>query len=204
MKKFVCLDISGGDYTEKHVHVLYNQVQRHIPSVDQFIVYTDEPQKFVGTNIIVRPLVSNYRGRWAMHELFREKGHVMVTGLDTVFVRNLDKIFDIQVGSNDFYGIKPLHHQWANGVMLWNGDWAHLFYKYRNTPRPNYNLEMKWTLQKLQQEEANIKYLDNESIKIYSYKHECRNGKPDDADIIRFHGKPRPHELNNWVKNYYK
>jgi len=40
--------------------------------------------------------------------------------------------------------------------------------------------------------------------KILSYKKDCSEGLPEGAVIIRFHGHPRPHEIDiDWVKEYW-
>lgn len=39
---------------------------------------------------------------------------------------------------------------------------------------------------------------------VLSYKKDCKNGLPKDARIVRFHGTPRPHEVNDkWVKEFW-
>lgn len=204
MNKFVCLYKSGGPYTEKEVFNLYNQVQHFLPVVEQFIVYTDEPEKFKGTNIIAKQLESNLPGKWSMHELFKEKGHVMVTGLDTLFVKDVSWLFDIDIPQNTFYGIKAFRDSasWANGVMMWNGDWERLFYGYSNPPA--YRLEQKWTYDKLIKEKADIRYLNSEGLNVKSYKHHCTNRIPDGTEIVVFHGHPRPQECTNYIKNLYQ
>jgi len=204
MKKFVCLYKSGGDYTEKEVFTLFNQVKANIPVFDQFIVYTDEAYKFEGTEIIAKPLVSNLPKRWAMRELFREKGHVMVTGLDTLIVKDISWVFDVEIKPNEFYGMHAWTTEWGNNPMLWNGDWSYLFELYKDEPLPQFNrLEQRWTRNKLYYHMADVKYIDDRGLKLYSYKHHCQGGLPKDADMVIFHGKPRPHKLNNWVKHYY-
>lgn len=42
--------------------------------------------------------------------------------------------------------------------------------------------------------------------KVLSYKRDCNNGGlPKGASIVRFHGKPRPHEINDrWVKENWR
>ena len=32
-------------------------------------------------------------------------------------------------------------------------------------------------------------------VKTYSYKLHCKDGVPEDASVVCFHGKPRPHEI---------
>jgi hypothetical protein len=40
---------------------------------------------------------------------------------------------------------------------------------------------------------------------VLSYKRDCKNGLPHGASIVRFHGSPRPHQVNDdWVKENWK
>jgi hypothetical protein len=210
MNKFVCVLKTGGDYTKKNVFLLKRQVDKYLPAVDKFICYSNIEIK--GINTV--PLVGDYKGKWSMHEVFREKGKVLVTGLDTLFVKNCDWLFDLadEINRDTFYGMKTFNKRggktpWGNNPMLWNGDWSHLFWDYLDQQTPYHlKLEQSWAYRKLQACGANIKYLDNEGLGLFSYKHHCRHrGVPDNADIIIFHGKPRPHECTEeWViERYY-
>jgi hypothetical protein len=37
-----------------------------------------------------------------------------------------------------------------------------------------------------------------------SYKTHCTKGVPDGARVVCFHGRPRPHEVGGWVKDYWE
>jgi hypothetical protein len=90
--------------------------------------------------------------------------------------------------------------------MAWNGDWKHLLdnYKFNEEIYDLYNLEQKYTISKLKKENVNIKSINKEFNGIYSYKHHCRHNLPNDAKVVLFHGKPRPHKIKDgWVIDYY-
>lgn len=210
-RKFVCVLKTGGDYTADHVLLLKKQVDTYLPSVTDFICYSDIDIP----NIHCKPLESNYKSRWVMQEATREKGHAITTGLDTIFLKNCDWLYDIPVDNNTFYGIIPFLFEerynyykgvkFGNGITLWNGDWSHLFYDYlHKTPPPFNTLEMSWTYKKLIAAHADVRFLDDENLSVKSYKIDCKGkGKPD-ADILLFHGIPRPHECTEqWVKDLY-
>lgn len=206
MNKFVCVLKTGGDYTKEHVYLLKKQVDKYLPIVDKFICYSNEEIEGIDTV----PLIGGYKGRWVMQEVFREKGKVMVTGLDTLFIKNCGWLYDLadNMDNNDFYGIRVFKHKnkFANGVMLWNGDWSHLFWDYVNEQTPYHiKLEMNWTYEKLKKCKANINFLDDIGFNGVSYKHHCRGkGLPKDAEVVLFHGKPRPHECKEkWVQERY-
>lgn len=39
---------------------------------------------------------------------------------------------------------------------------------------------------------------------IYSYKAHCIGGIPDDARVVCFHGRPKPHEAGGWAQEYFE
>ena len=39
---------------------------------------------------------------------------------------------------------------------------------------------------------------------LYSYKVHCRNGCPNDARIVFFHGQPKPHNVRGWAGDFWK
>jgi len=45
--------------------------------------------------------------------------------------------------------------------------------------------------------------LNDEISGIYSYKHHCREKKPDDARIICFHGRPNPPDTDGWALQHW-
>lgn len=195
MKTFVCVLKSGGDYTPQHVKILRNMVERHLPSVERFVCLTDMRIKGVET----LPLQLGLKGKYSMMEAFRITGHVVVTGIDTIFTRNADVLFDITEDpkENDFWMIKAFNptRTYANGIMAWNGDWTRLMTKYDPQISLGYKLEQNYTIHKLQMENADIRIINEEVDGVYSYKHHCCNGGiPDDTRVILFHGYPRPHQ----------
>lgn len=38
---------------------------------------------------------------------------------------------------------------------------------------------------------------------IYSYKRDCKDGKPDDARAVLFHGNPKPPLIEGWAKDWW-
>lgn len=202
MNKFVCVLKSGGDYYPKQVAALKRQVDKYIPSVDEFICYTDID--FTLEGVTCKPLVGRLPGKWSMQEVFREKGKVMATGLDLILYKNLDWLYELadQMDKNTFYGMNSFRNpkKWGNNPMLWRGDWSKLFYKFQNHPyKVQLKLEQEWTHRKLIQLNADVRRLDDKGLKIYSYKHHIKGNEelPEDMDMMVFHGNPRPWAVEN-------
>jgi len=200
--KFVCIFKTGGDYDINHVKALYHNVTKHLV-IDEFVCYTNSEDLPYELPINFKPLIHNLPGKWSMIEAFREKGKVIVTGLDTVFLRNSDVFEEIaeQCKSNEFYVIRSFNSRrtYGNGIMVWNGDWMRLLTDYANHEAiiKGYQLEQEWTFWKLKKEKAVIKVLNDVVDGIYSYKKKYTKAKPKDSRVLVFHGKPRPHECKN-------
>jgi hypothetical protein len=200
MRKIVVVLKSGGDFTAEDVLVLFRQIKRSffLPDIKLYCL-TDVPFQIPGVERI--PLKYNYPGKWSMHEVFRITGQVVCVGLDTIFVRNCDVLFEEtkKLQPDEFAMINSFHpaRQYANGIMSWNGDWTRLL-KYKVTPNivRRYKMEQKVTIQNLKEEKAKIKSINN-WLPIYSYKHHIQGkGIPQDCKLILFHGKPRPKDVN--------
>ncbi len=206
---FVVVYKSGGDYTIDDVFKLKKNLDKHTTILYDFICLTDVT--IISDEIITIPLISDYPGKWNMQEVFRMAGQVVVTGLDTVFVSNVDILFDIakKTKENQFWMIKSFnkYREYANGIMIWNGDWQHLLFNYdTHLAIQEYTLEQEFTIWKLRQEKVKIKVLNNKIAGIYSYKKNIQGHEklPIDAKIIIFHGNPRPSKIQDkWIKKMY-
>lgn len=208
MRTFACVLKTGGDYTALHVQILQRMVCEHIPTVKRFVCLTDV-KEIEGVETL--PLTENLPGKYSMLEVFRLKGPVLVTGLDTILLRNLDHLFDVVEDSdaNTFWAMHSFgrRRQYANGIMGWSGDWAKLITKY---PAPNpqrYRLEMEYTFWKLMVERANVRMF-NSHVEILSYKKHVRDSgleaAPESAGILMFHGQPRPQDVAvPWIQELY-
>lgn len=209
MRTFACVLKTGGDFRAKQVQTLRNMVMRTSHSVDRFVCYTDLDY-IQGIETV--PLIHNLPGKYSMLEVFLEmEGTVVVTGLDTIIVRNLDLLFDTIAKSDpeDFWMIKAFnrHRTYANGIMGWNGDWSWLVKKYPIPAALRYDLEQKYTIEKLERERKKIRIV-NDVISVGSYKWMLRAGqitKENLPDILLFHGQPRPHNIQNpFIRKLYR
>jgi len=207
MRTFACVLKTGGDYNADHVRILQNQVMRAMPSTERFVCLTDLPSI---KDVETIPLKLNLKGKYSMMEVFRITGEVVVTGLDTILMGNLDKIWDVahETKENTFWMMKSFNkrRQYGNNPMVWNGDWSRLFYNYDPQVSLTYDLEQEYTIWKLRQEKADIQVL-NDHFKIESYKYTYMGGRKaatGDRFLI-FHGSPRPHQVTQpWIKALYQ
>jgi len=207
MRTFVCILKSGGDYKPKHVQVLQNQVIRAMPSTERFLCLTDHSSI---RNVEILPLKFDLRGKYSMMEAFRIQGQVIVMGIDTVLVGDLNFMWSVvaEMESNDFYLMRSFNakREYGNNPHAWNGDWSKLLYDFPVKDCYKYSLEQEYTIKKLKSVGANIKVL-NDHATIRSFKHHYMKQKlkVTDAEVLVFHGHPRPHQVTiPWVKELYQ
>lgn len=178
-----CVLRSGGDFLPEHVQRLASQV----PGL---VCLSDVPV----SGVPCIPLESDWPGWWAKMEAFspRIKGDVLLIDLDTTVIRIPEMPSETTVLKN-FYrpwligsGFMLLKEEdrervWNNWVIdpedhmrrcqtneVW-GDQGYLL--------PFFGTARKW------------------GRNVVSYKLHCRYGIPKRADVVCFHGKPRPWDI---------
>ena len=145
-----------------------------------------------------RPLRSGLKGWFAKIELFApwnaDLRPALFFDLDTYVVGDLSPFEDLDHSKlwmiNDFNipergesGLllvpdSPITDTiWQNRQQMWNTDGEYL----------------------RQFEHQRLNVVDG----IYSYKLHCKEGIPEGARIICFHGRPRPHETQGWAQDYW-
>lgn len=201
--KILCV-LTGSRYTEDYVYKLKSMIKRNV-SEDipfSFICYTD---KISIKGIACRK--TDKRGWWGKIDIFKEKGPCLYLDLDTIIVENIDLLLESipLLSKEEFLMIKPWKRKgWASGIMGWNGDFSFIQQTFnRITDVLDYCWDQKYISAKLRENKNKIIPVQN-FLKIYSYKHHCKTIRnyPKDAQIICFHGRPRPHEVRKtlWVK----
>lgn len=217
MITIACVLKSGGDYDWKYVEKLYKGVQKNLSYDFTFTIITDIPIDQTGcgidfvNNTIIIPLTLNLPGYWSKIELFQLKGSVIYFDLDTIILNSIDRLarelllFE-SAGLSMFYMLEAFSsRKWATGILAWHGDFSWI---YSNFVEEDYQKE-KWEVDYVLKALEEKSFINNIMIiqehidgKIYSYKHHCKEGIPNDAGIICFHGKPRPREVG-WLEKEY-
>jgi hypothetical protein len=206
-----CILRTGGDYTADHVGALDYSLKRHSYGEAQLVCFTDIPDQVQALGVQAIPLERNDPGWWAVPEVFRLLGPVVVVGLDTVFVRDIRPLLQVarESTTDDFWMIRNLGKGTgpSSGIMVWNGDWKWLFDEFDyKTVSKRLRGDENWTIEALASRGIKPRILQKEyhGMKhggpvdgIFSYKQDVRGklSMPDDAFVIVFHGKPRPHEV---------
>lgn len=183
----------GDDYGVKYVNKLYNDLQKHTTLDYNFYCFTDKPEKLDVPTIKFKPkFLWNLNKFEAYNPEHGLEGKIFTFDLDTLLLDNIDDIlsFDDEfITTEDIYNLKK-----AGGGIVG----ATAEYGYKNIWLPLINNTKAITASTGGAERfffrkylKNIPFFQNKYQGIYSYK---RDGIPEDARIIMFHGKPRPHE----------
>jgi len=190
----LCVLRSGGDYGPKHVQWLAKQV----PGL---VCLSDVPIEGVETI----PLLHDWPGWWAKIEMFRPdiEGDILYFDLDTVVTGSLGGFegHDRSIMLTDFYyPARP-----GSGLMYINQDdkvkvWAE-WIAGPSAHMARCNTREHWGDQGFLRDVLPCdRWQDVLPGQIVSYKAHCRNGLPKGANVVCFHGHPRPWQVTaNWI-----
>jgi hypothetical protein len=160
-------------------------------------------------------------------------GRVVYFDLDTLITGNIDNILQHNTGFvvlHDFYRIMQPNRRdkfglgseaVGSGVMSWEaGNHAHIWNTFVANPQQAINSlkphgDQKWIER---QQSDRLYWQDLFPEQFISFKVHCRNGLPDNARVVCYHGKPSiPESINNttkvqgytlqpapWVEEYWK
>lgn len=199
-----CVLRSGGDYDEKYVRIMERMLGKNLTVPYQFVVLTD--MNISGQNSI--KLEKRFPGWWSKLELFRLEGPVLYIDLDTIIMNNIDGLAKAvsAMQNGEFWMLAPFNHSrrekgiWASGLMAWHGDFRFLIDNYDRKTFEGW--DQIYITKMLNKYGITIKPI-GQYAKIISFKRHCQSTlkRPDDAEIVCFHGRERPHTVNvKWVK----
>lgn len=185
---------SGGDFKWKHVEALRDQCAKYAPGTE-FVCLSD---------IGGMPLLHKWPGWFSKIEMFRLPGPCLYMDLDTVIVDSLAPLLEI-ARTRPFTVLRDFNHpaRVQSSVMAWSADndtLGRLYTRFRCHPRHHMaenNCSEFWGDQGFIQRYAEGWEFWQDRIPgaLVSYKKQCRDGVPDGARVVVFHGKPRPWEV---------
>jgi hypothetical protein len=211
----LCVLKSGSrDFNVQYVVHLRNMLARHTTIPYRFVCLTD--MEIDPSICKTLPLQSNLTGWWSKLELFLpnqfDSKHIVYFDLDTVIIKNIDAILQLETDFAALGGWIPGPNRnsaenFGSGMMIWKND-GKLTFLYDEFENALYKHgDQEYIVKKLVEHNIVYQTLQNITSGIYSYKRNCLKGVPQDARIICFHGKPRPHEaanLTRWVRSYWR
>lgn len=183
----ICVLRSGGDFTPEHVQRLAGMV----PDLWCLSDYEIDGIKTIR-------LQHDWQGFWAKMELFRPdiEGDLFYFDLDTT-VYNLPPAPDQTTVLRDFrkghlIGSGLMFLKEAERSRVWNG--------FIDNPAKAIKANrsgLRWGDQGFLMDYYRESQRWQDIAKVYSYKYHCLEGVPSDADIVCFHGNPRPWDVGH-------
>ena len=204
MINIVCAWKTGGDFTSAYVRNLAGMVYRTVKDPYIFTCFTDVSAL---SNDAFVSLDAHLTGWWSKLACFRMNSYPTIyLDLDTIILDDMQGLINAvkKCRENEFFMLKPQRatEKWASGIMAWNGDFKWILDKFDSTDEEKYKWDQRYISNSLEEKGIKIRAIQRIQHGIYSYKKHCKKGVPEDAKIILFHGKPRPHEVKDeWVKD---
>jgi len=226
-----CVFKTGGDFDSAYVERLARGVHANLNADHKFICLTDATKELstcVGVDAVV-PLQYDWPGWWAKMELFALPGSVLCFDLDTVLVDTIDDLGTwIQQPRDSLLMLRDFYRGgYASGILGWNGNlkWVLEAFIERCTDHTAWRIhsnalskvsdggsqfrgDQEWLRFFLsKQNRITVTLAQDIMSGIYSYKVHVRTpgSIPENSRVICFHGRPRPHELEDGseVKNLW-
>jgi hypothetical protein len=198
----------------EYIQRLRDGVRRNLPRPFRFVVFSDRDLKIDGVETL--PLDPRMF-RWNLQKMVMYSpeaglaGKVLALDLDVVVTGPLNDLITYKA---PFITCEAAYKKnWCGGSVIgfrppYGQDefWKPLeedreFWEYysRGSERCYYNMRFS-----CMQKPPKF-WQDRFPGQIVSYKVDCENGLPEGARIVRFHGKPRPHQVNDlWVKEHWR
>lgn len=194
----VCVLRSGGEYRPQHVQWLARQVPGLVCLSDTEVA-----------GVPTVPLTHGWPGWWSKLELFSNAiaGDLLYLDLDTVALESLAPLIEAAAGRttllSDFYW--PEHP--ASGLMyiaeadkarVW-GEWCRDPKAHMAAPAGRGTLGDQGFLGRVLGRDVQ-RWQSVAPGQVVSYKAHCQQGVPSGAEVVCFHGKPRPWQASDtWI-----
>jgi len=191
----------GSAYGPEYVNRLQAMVERHLTLPHEFVCFTDDSQ---GVKCETRELPGYLHGWWNKIYLFKREvltERVLYIDLDTVILRNIDDLGRYKgkfAMLSDFYYPENA----ASGLMMWEpGYGSHIWAKFKCDGYPSH----EWGDQGFIRETQRVcDRIQDKFPGIVSFKVHCNEFEEPDARVVCFHGMPKPHHLNGWVRKHWR
>lgn len=199
----------GAEYVARAFTSLSNNL-KDFREPRRYWCITDDPST-LPANVTAIPNDEGVKGWWNKLSMFKPgvfpKGErVLYFDLDQIIIGDMSEIAACKspfAASKDFYS--NLHIN--SSVMAWEaGAYDHIWTTWDNCGRPQWDKrgDQFWIETMLR--DMSVDYLqDLYPAQIVSLKADCRalGGVPPGVRMVCFHGKPRPHEVNFDLNNYF-
>jgi hypothetical protein len=199
----------GEKYTDDDVHILKDMVARNLGD-HRFRCLSDRSRSGIDCTITG----TGWPGWWSKLELFLvAKGPTLYLDLDTVVVDELTPLLSRSLSMPANWA-QSGHGGCQSSVMSWSGDYSaiakafnpRLLHEPESGNYGRYGDKRLWGDQEFITEQMGeprsyAAYGVTAMRGVVSYKYHCRQGLPEGARVVCFHGTPKPSEVSDsWVK----
>ena len=205
---------TGGEYYDyKYVNNIVEGIISNTNVPHRIVCLTDDKRGLSPDIDEVIRFKHNWPKWWGKIELFRPElfkdEQVFFLDLDTFIVGCLDDILSYRgefCALRDFYNLDVM----ASGVMSWCGNGVTRIYdEFIKNPEHFMKVhEVAGDQAFIRRWKPSVEYFqDRFPNQVISYKVHCRAPEmalPNNARVLCFHGKPKPHEIRNNLQTYWK
>lgn len=196
---------TGGDFTPEYVYRIREGLGKHVSRPFSFYCYTDHPELVHEPTAI--QLKHGWPGWWSKFEIYRTGFPFLYMDLDTVLNGPLDPVVEA-AEKEPFVCIKPIFQERpgaiASGFMWWNTPTKGIYDKFAAEPEawmqaaktmatPPWNHGDQRVLELMGIVPS--AYWQNITNKV-AHRKNANEQQRQNASVIFYSGKPRPHETN--------
>lgn len=211
----VCVKV-GDVYGSEYVNRLASMVARHSTSPHRFVCLTDDPE---GLECEWDALETTLPGWWAKVELFNpsrfyRNERVMYFDLDTVICGNIDALFDYAGPLAMLRSFLP-PSRYGSAIMGFDPAFcSHIWERFTPDVMGRLYGDQDWIAEQMDPSVATARWASVPQPDCWqdflplgtigSYKvHDLRESSRGYA-ICCFHGEPKPHQVNGWVRDAWR
>ena len=203
----------GGAHGAEYVNRLHRGVRRHLRRPFRFVCFTDDATG-IEAGVEIRPMaVPGWR--WNLRKMLLYKpgngltGRVLALDLDTVVTGPLD---EIAAYGGAFCVLEDFYEpgQAGGGVVSFRaGEWAErLWQPLIDDPwavhRATRGSERMWYRRALDRPDFWQHLLPGQIVSYKPRPGARLEALPEGARMVCFHGRPRPHEADGWVRAHWR
>ena len=207
---------TGGEYDHRHVNNIVDGIKQNTTIPHRIICLTNDKRQLTTELDDIIRFNHDWPKWWGKIELFRpdlcseNSGQSFFFDLDTFIVDNIDDLLSYTgefCALEDFYNPEKM----GSGLMSWNGSRVvRIYSEFLVNPQRFMNNIAEGDQAFISLYKPSIEYFQHVfPRKVVSYKVHCydkysqKASLPPDARVVCFHGKPRPHDLNNSFRKFW-
>lgn len=191
----------GSLYGPHYVNRLASMVARHTTRPHQFVCLTDDP---TGLTCESRDIGAVLPGWWAKLALFKPgtfAERVLYLDLDTVICGNIDALMDYTGPFAILRSFLP-PSRYGSAVMSFEPTHGHIWERFTLGTMDRLYGDQDWIAEQTPTADCWQDILPTGTIGSYKV-HDLRESNRG-YSVCCFHGEPKPHQVNGWVRDAWR